>query len=219
MVSAPSFSADYQKGLDAYNRGDYQAALREWRPLAEQGHADAQARLGLMYDLGLGVAQSNTYAVMWYSKSAKQGDLDGKYNVGLMHAEGRTDVSPHIVQSDAEALRWFRGDTEVKWYRLAAEQGNAKAQLILGGLYKKGGFPREGFDVAQSDVEAVRWYRKSAEQGHARAQFELALMFSLGRGVWQSDTEAVKWLRKSAEQGHARAQASLGGSYLNGSGF
>ena len=34
---APGFSADFQKGLDAYNRGDYQAALREWRPFAEQG--------------------------------------------------------------------------------------------------------------------------------------------------------------------------------------
>ena len=48
MVSLLSFSADYQKGLDAYNRGDYQAALREWRPLAAKGNAYEQANLGLM---------------------------------------------------------------------------------------------------------------------------------------------------------------------------
>lgn len=48
MVSVPSFSADLQKGLDAFNRGDYQAALREWRPLAIKGNACEQANLGLM---------------------------------------------------------------------------------------------------------------------------------------------------------------------------
>ena len=41
-----SWSADYQKGLDAYNKKDYATALREWKPLAEQGNADAQERYG-----------------------------------------------------------------------------------------------------------------------------------------------------------------------------
>ena len=71
MVSVPSFSADFQKGLDAYNRGDYQSALREWRPLAEQGNAYAQGNLGFMYKNGRGIAQSDTAAVKWYRKSAE----------------------------------------------------------------------------------------------------------------------------------------------------
>jgi len=50
-----SESADFQKGFDAYERGDYTTALREWTPLAEQGDADAQYVLGLMYHNGLGV--------------------------------------------------------------------------------------------------------------------------------------------------------------------
>ena len=74
MVSVLSFSADYQKGLDAYNHGDFQAALREWRPLAEQGDANAQWELGFMYRFGLGVAENHTEAVKWYRKSAEQGD-------------------------------------------------------------------------------------------------------------------------------------------------
>ena len=60
MVSVPSFSADLQKGLDAFNRGDYQAALREWGPLAEQGNPDAQYNLDFLYAEGRGVAQSDT---------------------------------------------------------------------------------------------------------------------------------------------------------------
>ena len=59
-------------------RGDYQAALREWRPLAEQGDADAQARLGLMYDRGFGVAKNHTEAVKWYTCAAEQGKADAQ---------------------------------------------------------------------------------------------------------------------------------------------
>jgi len=40
-----SWSADLQKGLTAYQNGDYATALREWTPLAEQGDADAQFNL------------------------------------------------------------------------------------------------------------------------------------------------------------------------------
>jgi TPR repeat protein len=43
-----SWSADFQKGLTAYDSGDYATALREWTPLAEQGYADAQYNLGVM---------------------------------------------------------------------------------------------------------------------------------------------------------------------------
>ena len=46
------YSADFQAGLDAYNSGDYATALKEWRPLAETGDADAQNNLGVMYDSG-----------------------------------------------------------------------------------------------------------------------------------------------------------------------
>jgi TPR repeat protein len=48
------WSADYQKGLNAYNKRDYATVLREWKPLAEQGHARAQYNLGLMYYNGNG---------------------------------------------------------------------------------------------------------------------------------------------------------------------
>ena len=65
---------DFWKGMDADNRGDYAAALREWRPLAEQGHAKAQNNLGGgMYEKGQGVPRDKVSAYMWYSLSAAQG--------------------------------------------------------------------------------------------------------------------------------------------------
>ena len=65
-----SWSADLDQGLTAYKSGDYATALREWTPLAEQGHADAQFNLGSMYEYGEGVPEDNNTAVKWYSLAA-----------------------------------------------------------------------------------------------------------------------------------------------------
>ena len=58
-------SADFQKGMDAAQRGDYTTALREWTPLAEQGHDSVQYNLCMMYAAGRGVPQDYVYAHMW----------------------------------------------------------------------------------------------------------------------------------------------------------
>ena len=68
-----SWSADLQKGLDAANRGDFATALREWRPLAEQGDASAQNNLGFMYVYGKGVLQDYVRAHMWFNIAASSG--------------------------------------------------------------------------------------------------------------------------------------------------
>ena len=68
-----SWSADFQKGFDAYLSGDFATALREWEPLAEQGDADAQYTLGVMYDNGDGVPQNYKTALKWYTLAAEQG--------------------------------------------------------------------------------------------------------------------------------------------------
>jgi TPR repeat protein len=98
------------------------------------------------------------------------------------------------------------------WYRLAAEQGYADAQVNLGVMYSNG----QG--VPEDDVEAVKWYRLAAEQGLAEAQTNLGVMYDNGEGVPEDDAEAVKWYRKAAEQGFAEAQTYLGGMYNFGHG-
>ena len=100
---------DWGEGLAAYRRGDYDAALREWRPLAEQGHADAQYSLGAMYGNGHGIPQDDKATVKWFRKAAEQGHTKAQFNLGAMYGNGQG------VPQDDEAA--------VKWYRRAAEQG------------------------------------------------------------------------------------------------
>jgi TPR repeat protein len=82
----------------------------------------------------------------------------------------------------------------VKWYRLAAEQGNASAQSNLGVMY------RLGRGVPQDNAEAVKWYRRAAEQGNAKAQSNLGVMYGLGQGVPQDYVQAHLWFNLAASR-------------------
>jgi TPR repeat protein len=104
------------------------------------------------------------------------------------------------------------GESAYKQIRLAAEQGDAGAQYILGVIYATGrGKPED-------DREAVKWFRLAAEQGFAEAQYKLGFMYAQGRGVPADDREAAKWFRLAANQGHAGAQYNLGVAYATGRG-
>lgn len=72
LSSAPAW-AGFDEGMAAYEKGDYETALSEWRPLAEQGDTDAQSNLGVMYANGQGVAQDYAEALKCYRLAATQG--------------------------------------------------------------------------------------------------------------------------------------------------
>ena len=68
-----ALAQDFQKGFAAYTEGDYATALKEWRPLAEQGNVTSQYNIAVMYDKGEGVLQDNVRAHMWYNIAAANG--------------------------------------------------------------------------------------------------------------------------------------------------
>ena len=80
LVGNPAVSADFQKGVDAYDRRDYATALREWKPLAEQGNADAQNNLGVIYNNGWGVLLDFVRAHMWFNIAASSGNTNASKN-------------------------------------------------------------------------------------------------------------------------------------------
>ena len=103
-LSAPVLAADFQVGLEAAERGEYAKALREWRPLAEQGNADAQYNLGVMYEEGRGMPQDDAEAVKWYRRAAEQGiEINPKFAAGYL-ARGHA----FAPGDDEKALRDFK---------------------------------------------------------------------------------------------------------------
>ncbi len=101
-LAAPAWGQDFEKGRDAYKRGDYATALREWRPLANQSNASAQFSLGNMYAWGQGVPQDYTEAVKWYRKAAEQGVAKAQNNLGFMYDNGQG-----IPQDYVQAHMWY----------------------------------------------------------------------------------------------------------------
>ena len=83
-----SKSADFQKGLAAAQSGDFATALREWKPLAKQGNADAQYTLGVMYFYGEGVPQDYKETEKWYRLAAAQGYATAQHYLGVMYKNG-----------------------------------------------------------------------------------------------------------------------------------
>jgi uncharacterized protein len=101
---------DFDAGLRAYEQHDYAQALKEWRPLAEKGNAQAEFNLALLYFDGKGVPQDFEQAAEWFAKAADEGYTRAQRNLGEMYAIGQ-GVKKDFVQS-------------YKWLSLCAVSGN-----------------------------------------------------------------------------------------------
>jgi TPR repeat protein len=101
----------------AFDKGDYETAFSLWLPLAENGDAEAQNYLGIIYYLGLGTSRDYKKALEWYESAAKAGHADAQRNFADMINFGRG------VQKDNYQA--------YKWYFAASQQGNKKAETQI----------------------------------------------------------------------------------------
>jgi len=98
--------------------------------------------------------------------------------------------------------------TAARWWRKAAEEGDARAQLELGLALLKG----EG--ATADSAAGLEWLRRSADGGYAPAQERLGSLYFLGfAGLARDPVAAVAWWAKAAERGDGNAQFSLGRMY------
>ncbi|MGD8956555.1 MAG: trypsin-like peptidase domain-containing protein [Chromatiaceae bacterium] len=109
---------DFGDGWTAYEARDYEKAVAIWTVLAENGHINAQANLGFMYDHGTGVNQDQRLAAQWYRAAASQGSAAGQYNLALLISEGGAEP--------------VAGRSARYWLERAAAQGFEDAVRKLG---------------------------------------------------------------------------------------
>lgn len=154
LLAAPAH-ADVKAGVDAWQSGNYQAAVAEWRPLALAGDADAQFNLGQAYKLGRGVPADLAQAEGWYRRAAKQGHLQAEDNLGLIlfTANRREEAMPFILRS--------------------AERGEPRAQYVLGTAHFNG-------DLAREDLpRAYALTKRASDAGLSIASARLAQLDQL----------------------------------------
>ena len=137
-LSPVAVLADYQDGRDAFDRGDYSTALKEFETLARQNDPRGQYALAVMYDIGEGVLQSSKEAVKYYRLAAAQNFANAQNNLGVAYDRGEG-----VGTDYKEAM---------KWYLLAAKRGNKDAPNNIGVLHMI------GFGVPRSFAKAYTWF-------------------------------------------------------------
>ncbi len=113
LIASPAL-ADVKAGVDAWARGDYPVAVREWRGPATAGDPDAMFNLAQAYRLGRGVVKNEKQAEILYAKAAAKGHLKASDNYGLL-----------LFQSGRQA-------EAVPYVEKAAERGDPRSQYLLG---------------------------------------------------------------------------------------
>lgn len=88
LAFIPPASAGMEEGVVAYQKGDYAAALREFKPLAEKGDPAAQFHLGEIHGQGHGVKRDLKEAARWYRQAALQGHGEAQAVLGGLYAAG-----------------------------------------------------------------------------------------------------------------------------------
>ena len=189
----------YEEGKKAYLAQDYQRAIEILKPLAENGNAQAQITMGLMYDYGHGVEKSASESIKWYLMAAEQGVPLVQHDMGVKYFQGQG-----VEQNYDEAA---------KWWEMSANAGIADSQFNLGLMYYR------GIGIEKDYVKAGKLFEAAANQGHGNAQYSLAVMYAFGQSKEKNYANALKWFNKAAEQKVAQAQFNLGVFNENGYGL
>jgi len=130
---------DLASGIAAFESKHFGQASHLLSPLAEAGNPDAQYRMAIMAQNGLGMAPNELLAYRFMRAAAEAGVGLAQHGLAFMYLEGEC-----VEKDETKAAEWFRK---------AAEQGLVGSQTTLAMLYE------EGRGVAQDPEEARRWYK------------------------------------------------------------
>lgn len=149
LLMTTGAAAGIREGADAYGRGDYATALKEWLPAAEQGDANALFNLGQLYRLGQGVPKDVLKAEEYYRRAAEKGHIGAQGNLGTLY---------YFAVPNAP-----RVEDALKWWQRAAVKGDARSQYMLGVVFFN------GKEMPRDSVRAYAWMRLAAAAGLAEA--------------------------------------------------
>ncbi len=177
-------------GAKALSRKNYSEALRNWQRLANEGEAQSQRGLAVLYDSGLGVEKDQVKAAMWLERAADLGDAEAQSMFGIFNMTGRG------IPQDFEEARF--------WLPTALKKGELSAAKYLGTLYLNGA------GVTEDRDKGIRLIRQAAESGDAEAQVLLGVAILPEEENEGELDEAIKWFEIAARHGNSQAFANLG---------
>ncbi len=146
----------YKSGQVLYFFGDYENAIEKWKPLLREDFALAQASMGWLYQMGLGVEKDTQKAFQLYFSAAKQGNAVAQNNLGVMYEQG-IEVEIDLI----EARHWYK------------KSGNNGYRF---GQYNYANLLFDGSGGVKDILLALTWYQKAADQKVQQAIDKLLLL-------------------------------------------
>ncbi|WP_338813141.1 tetratricopeptide repeat protein [Bernardetia sp. Wsw4-3y2] len=133
-------------------------------------------------------------AIPYLEEAAKKGHEGAQFDLGYLYKEGKG-----TKQDNEKSLFWFKE---------AAKQESAMAQMAVASIYL----------VDKNYNEGFKWTKLAAQQGVVEAQYYVGMMYLEGKGTTKNYTEAIKWHKEAIKSNHAEAMFSLGALYAQGIG-
>jgi TPR repeat protein len=186
--STLSQANDLEQGIYELNRGEFHAAIEQFRPLVAEGYAPAQYQMAIVYQHGYGVPKDGMKALELFELAAEQNDSDAQFELALIYTEGKL-VKKNLKKAHQLTFK-------------AAKKGLSSAQFNLAVMFAT------GTGVDQDYFKASRWYQNAADQNHALAQYNLALLYSEGKGVEKSTEMSLVWNTIASWNGYPNADKS-----------
>ena len=220
---------------EAFGRGDYRAAARDWAAAAGQGNGAAMYNLGVMSLTGRGAPKDVAGAAKWFKASAEAGHAGGMVNWGLCRLNGFG-----TAKDEASGFQWIQK---------AADKGSPNALGMLAEAYYRGRGvptdPRQGAAYLQKAVDAgdgpsiaqladayergdgvavdprraVSLYQRAAVSGDPEAMVRLGYAYEDGTAVRRDDVQAATWYQRAAELGNTEGMSSLAVMLETGAGL
>lgn len=186
-----------------------------YKKAAQQGHREAQYRLGTVYNYRdhwqgrRGIWEGVWEAVEWFEKAAAQGHPDAQFELGMIQetALEAAELPYPELQTIKELRPVIQDLSDFEHEQLVHAM---QVEIMLDDLHC---FIEHMDEMGTS----VYWFEKAANLGQPDAQYQLSYMYERGKRVLRDADTAFIWLNRAARHGHLEAQCRLGIECMSGS--
>ena len=141
FLMATPVIAEIENARDLMEENRFVEAMKELKPAAQSGNAEAEELIGIMYAMGLGVERDDMRAFDWYLRASLKGHPGAQSGIGWYYEVGRGMPAPDLVRA-------------YMWYVLSAIGGDPDAAISQEEVIKK--MSKEQIDQA---IKMVKDYK------------------------------------------------------------
>ncbi len=224
--------AQFELGVVSYVEREFPKALKFLSDAAQQGHAQAQFNLAVMFQRGEGTVPDLNEALRWF-QMAEENEYPSAYGA-VAEAQFAIGLQFSKAGSFAKAIEWYQKASErnhfksqynigiqyldgegvhedpheaLKWFERALEAGHPKAQEMVAEAQHCIALD---FHKSGDCRESLRWSQEASKNGHAVATYNVGIIYLEGEGVPADPVEALKWFERAVELGFSKAEKMVG---------